>query len=152
MEGSTNRVVAANLHNPAGCKNTQQWAHNVWEAREAGTGLLQSFTLAEKHTADRLAPRENTIFSAGDPTTIIEDLLATIEDQALPELHESTAAPKGIRFIAAKLRKLTEWRHFFDLHQRTPAKDQPKLLTHAGHGSVTVLLSDKPLDNECQRR
>ncbi len=70
----------------------------------------------EKHTADRLAPRGNAIFSAGDPTTIIEDLPATIEDEALLELHETTAAPKGIRFIAANLRKLIEWRHFFDLH------------------------------------
>ena len=43
------------------------------------------------------------------------------------------------------MRKLTEWRYFFDLHQRKPARDKPKLLTHASHGSVTVLQSDTPL-------
>ena len=109
------------------------------------TYLQQSFTYAERHAADSLAPRGNVIFFAGDPATVVDDLPATIEEEPLPELHESTTTPKGIRFIAAKLRKLTEWRNFFDLHQRTPTRDQSKLLTHAGHGSVTVLQSDTPL-------
>jgi hypothetical protein len=104
-----------------------------------GAKLRQSFSPAEKDTADRLAPRGNTIFSTGDTASIVEDLPATIEDEPLPELHQAIAAPKGIRFIAAKLHKLTEWRHFFELHQRTVARDHPKLLTHAGHGSVIVL-------------
>jgi len=63
-----------------------------------------------------MAPRRNTIFSAGDPSTVVEDLPATIEEDQLPDLLECTGAPKGIRFIAAKLRKLTEWRRFFNLH------------------------------------
>ena len=113
MGGSTNMAVASALHNPEAAKDTLQWAHNVYEAHMAGTTLLQAFSPAEKETADRLAPRGNTIFSARDPTSIVEDLPATIEDEPLPELHQATAAPKGIRFIAAKLRKLTEWRHFF---------------------------------------
>jgi hypothetical protein len=74
------------------------------------------------------------------------DLPPTIEVEALPELHDFTAAPKGIRFIAAKIRKLTEWRYFFDLHKRTTAKEHPKLLTHAWHGSVTILQSNTPLE------
>ena len=145
MGGSTNITIAAALHNLSANKNSQQWAHGVWEVHEARTQLQQSFTPAERHTAVCMAPRGNTIFSAGDPTTIVEDLPATIEEEALPELHESIAAPKGIRVIATKLRKLTEWRHFFYLHQRTPVRDQLKLLTHAGHGSVTFLQSDIPL-------
>ena len=48
MGGCTNRDVAANLQDPAGCRNTQQWAHIVWEAREARKNLLQSFTPAER--------------------------------------------------------------------------------------------------------
>jgi len=74
--------------------------------------LQKTFTPAERHTADCLAPRGNNIFSARDPTTVVEDLLAIIEEKVIPELHKSTVAPKGIRFIAAKQRKLTEWRHF----------------------------------------
>ena len=40
---------------------------------------------------------------------------------------------------------MRDWRNFFTLHSRTPTRDQPKLLTHAGHGSVTLLQSDTPL-------
>jgi hypothetical protein len=60
-------------------------------------------------------------------------------------LLASTAAPKGVRYIAARVRKMRGWRRFFTLHTRIPARDQPKLLTHAGHGSVTLLQSYTPL-------
>jgi hypothetical protein len=116
MGGSTNRAIAAALHDLTAVRDTLQWAHSIGEAYLAGNGLRQSFSPAEKDTVDRLAPRGNTIFFAGDPTSIVEDLLATIEDEPLPELHQAIATPKGIRFIAAKLCKLTEWRPFFELH------------------------------------
>jgi len=77
-----------------------------------------------------LAPRGNIIFSTGDPNYAVEDLTPAIETDVVPELLESVAAPKGVRFVAAKVRKITEWRHFFRLHARTEIKDQPKLLTH----------------------
>ncbi len=35
-----------------------------------------------------------------------------------------------------------DWRKKFTLHSRTPARDQPKVLTHTGHGSVALLQSD----------
>ena len=145
MGGSTNRLLAAALHDPAASSSIAPWARTVCEAYNIGTQLQQSFTPAERYSADCIAPRGNTIFSAGDPASEVEDLPATIEVDPLPNLQECTGAPKGIRFIAAKIRKITEWRRFFDLHQRTQASDQPKLLTHAGHGSVTVLQSDTPL-------
>jgi hypothetical protein len=146
MGGSSNRMNAAALHNPNATKDTLQWAHNVGEAHSAETQLQQSFTSSERHTSVCLAQRGNTVLSAGDPTPIVEDLPITLEEEPLSELHQATTTPKCIRFIATNLRKLTEWRHFFDLHQRTPARDQPKLLTHAGHGSVTVLQSNIPLE------
>ena len=108
MGGSTNRTVAATLHNPEAARDTMQWAQSGWESHMASTQLLQSFSPAEKETADRLAPGGNNNFFAIDSTSIVEDLPATIEDEPLPELHQATAAPKGIIFIAAKLRKLTE--------------------------------------------
>ena len=115
------------------------------EAHEEAKTLQQSFTPAEHYTVDALAPRGNTIYSAGDPSSTVEDLPSTIDDEELPELVESTAAPKGVRYIAARVRKMRDWRSFFTLHSRTLARDQPKLLTHAGHGSVTILQSDTPL-------
>ena len=116
MGGSTNRQIAEALHNPNASSNSTQWARNVCEAHHAGIQLHKTFTPAERYTADCMAPRGNTIFSSGDPSTVVEDLPATIEDDQLPDLLECTGAPKGIRFIAAKIKKLMEWRRFFDLH------------------------------------
>jgi hypothetical protein len=56
-----------------------------------------------------MAPRGNIIFSAGDPTLVVEDLTSTIETKVVPDLLKSVAAPKGVRFIAAKVRKIREW-------------------------------------------
>jgi hypothetical protein len=146
MGGTTNREIAAALHNdPSASMDERQCARSVCEAHEDATRLQQSFTPAERHSADVLAPRGNTIYFAGDPTSIVEDIPTTIDAEDLPELHESTAAPKGVRYIASRIQKLMDWRHFFTLHRRTPARDQPKLLTHVGHGSITLLQSDIPL-------
>jgi len=122
-----------------------EWAHHVCAAHIKAKETQNSVTHAQLHTADLLAPRGNNIFSAGDPNFVVEDLTPTIETDVIPELLESVAAPKGVRFVAAKVRKITEWRHFFRLHARTEIKDQSKLLTHSRHGSVTVLHSDTPL-------
>jgi hypothetical protein len=107
--------------------------------------LQQSFTPAKRHSADALAPRGNIIYSAGDPSSTVEDLPSTIDNEELPELHASTAAPKGVRYIAARVRKMMDWRKKITLHSRTLARDQLKLLTHDGHGSVTLLQTDIPI-------
>ncbi len=101
--------------------------------------MQQPFTPAKRHSADALAPRGNTIYSAGDTSSIVEDLPSTIDDEELPELHASTTTPKGVRYIAARVKIMRDWRIFFTLQSKTPARDQPKLLIHDGHGSVTLL-------------
>ncbi len=59
---------------------------------------------------------------------------------------QCTTAPKGGRFVAANIMRQIEWSHFFTLHSRAKAHHhQPKLLTHSGHGSVTIQQSDTPL-------
>jgi hypothetical protein len=86
-----------------------------------------------------MAPRGNIIFSAGDPTSIVEDLIPTMKSAVVPELLDNVAAPKGVRFVVAKVRRITEWRHFFHLQAKTRIHDKPKMLKHSGHGSVTLL-------------
>jgi hypothetical protein len=51
----------------------------------------------------------------------------------------------GVRFVAANVGKLTEWRHVFHMHAETKIRDQPKLLSHTGHASVKILQLDIPL-------
>jgi hypothetical protein len=108
MGGTTNLEVAATLHNPPDNRNVRQWARSVFEAYEDVALLPQSFTPAERHNADALAPRGNTIYSAGDPSSTVEDLPITIDDEELPEMHASSAAPKGIRYVAARVRKMRD--------------------------------------------
>jgi hypothetical protein len=74
MGGSTNREIAATLHSPEASKNSRQWANNMCRAHAAAKLLQQSFTPEERHAANSLSPIGNTIFSAGDPTSVIEDL------------------------------------------------------------------------------
>ncbi len=85
MGGSTNREIAATLHNPEANKDSGQWANNVCRAHAAAQQLQQSFTPEERHTAKSLAPKGNTIFSAGDPTLVIEDLPPTIDEEDFPD-------------------------------------------------------------------
>ncbi len=118
-----------------------EWAHHVFEAHREAKLAQTSFTPEQIHIADLIAP----IFSAGDPTSVVKDLTPIIETNVVQELLESVAAPKGVRFVAVKVRKISEWRHFFKLHAEIEIENKPKLLTHSGHGSVTSLQSDIPL-------
>ena len=129
--GSTNRELTAALHNPVARKATNKWADTVHTAHDSAKQLELSFSPAKRHAAHTMAPRGNTIFSAGDPTSEVVDLPPTIDDDDFPELHQATTAPKGVMYIAARIRKWKERRRFFDLHSRIPSRDQPKLLTHA---------------------
>jgi hypothetical protein len=85
--GSTNRELAAALHNPVARKATRQWADTVHMAHDSAKQLQLSFSPAEGHVADTLAPRGNTIFSAGEPTSEVVGLPPTIDDEDFPELH-----------------------------------------------------------------
>jgi hypothetical protein len=55
-----------------------------------------SFTAEELYTTDLAAPMVNIIFSAGDLSSVVEDLPQNIETGEISSLLESTAAPKGI--------------------------------------------------------
>ncbi len=58
----------------------------------------------------------------------------------------AAVAPKGVRLVSAGMRKLSKGRAFFTLHNTSsPSHTQPKLFTHSGHGSVSILHSDIPL-------
>ena len=106
--------------------------------------LQQSFTVAEQHDANLIAPRGCIIASAGDPSSVSQDLGPTLQLEVTPPLSQAAAAPKGVRFVASGLRKLTEWRSFFTLLCTSSPTNKPKLLTHTGHGSVSILHSDIP--------
>ena len=106
----------------------------------------QSFTVEERTKANLVAPRGNIITTTGDQSAITgepvaHDLSPTIQLNVTPPLAFAAAAPKGVRFVAAGLRKLAEWRAFFTLKSSVLLLTQPKLLTHSDHGNVSILHS-----------
>jgi hypothetical protein len=62
--------------------------------------------------------------------------------EVIPQLFEVASAPKEVKFIASCIRKLAVWRAFFFLLESALISTKPKLLTHYGHGSVSILLTD----------
>jgi len=49
MGGNTNRAIATSLQNPSASRNSHQWAHNVWEAREAGTKVEDRISIISQN-------------------------------------------------------------------------------------------------------
>jgi hypothetical protein len=88
------------------------------------------------------APRSYIITSSGDPSSVDQDLLPTIPVDTIPRLDEVVVAPKRARFIASNIKSLTNWRALFELLSSAPLSTKPKLLTHSGHGNVSIMLSD----------
>ena len=72
-------------------------------------------------------------------TSWTKELPGTIDCEGLPRLEHALGKPQGFRRIAARLLRLAEWRSFLDIYHNPPQSEQTKMLTHAGHGSVTAL-------------
>ena len=99
---------------------TQEWATFICGAHADALGLQQSFTVFERTTANLGAPRGNIISTVNDPSSVAQELPATIHTHVTPPLDAAAAAPKGVRFVAAGMRKLAEWRAFFCMHGEVP--------------------------------
>ena len=108
-----NRNVASLLVNPVHARGTHLWAAFVCDAHCRAIDLQQSFTVDERATSSLVAPRGNIITTTGDPASVAHDLSSTIQLDVTSPLAYATEAPKGVRFVAACLRKLAEWRAFF---------------------------------------
>ena len=74
--------------------------------------LQTSFTGPELHTISLVALRGNIIQSTGDPSSTALALTPTMDVDVTPALTEAVRAPKGVRFVAAGLRRLRDLRTF----------------------------------------
>jgi len=145
MGGTTTARAATLLEDPPAARGSFAWARSLCKAHEEALELQSSFTDKELQLISLAAPRGCVIQSPGDPSSVALDLPPTLDLNITPALAEASRAPKGVRFVAAGLRRLQDWRSFTRMHANVPISAQPKLLSHSGHGSVTVLASDIPL-------
>ncbi len=75
MRGPTTSRVDALLEDPETSKVLgHDWAINISSAHQEVVALQASFTLPELHTLCLVAPRGNTITSAGDTASVATDL------------------------------------------------------------------------------
>jgi hypothetical protein len=152
MDGRTYRSVAAMIANPSAICDSQPWARFVYDAHAEARRLETSFNSEKHNTMNLMAPRGNIITSAGDPSSVAQDLQLTIFTEVIPPHNIAAAAPKGALFISAGLRKLVKWRVLLFLLLTITIATKFKLLTRTGHGSVSILHSDiYPLAGRFQR-
>ena len=139
MGGSTPRRVAADLREPPERGPVRGWAAHLLAAHRAAVCLQESFTTADLHRAFLLAPRGLVIKLPGDPNNAAKELPQTVETEVVPLGCLSPGSTRGIKHVASGLRRLMDWRKFLDILSASPAQVRTKLLTHSGHGSVSVL-------------
>jgi hypothetical protein len=107
------------------------WASHLITAHKAALELQESFTNEDLQMACLLAPRGLVIIKPGDPISAAKDLMPTIDMEVVPLGVLSPGSSRGVKHVAAGIRRLTDWRHFLNL-------------THSGHGIVSDLHTDTP--------
>jgi hypothetical protein len=106
--------------------------------------LQESFTHDDLQMAFLLASRGLDITVPGDPLSLAKELPPTVDTDVLPLGPPMFGSARGVKHIAAGIRRLSDWRRFFDIMVAAPEHTRAKLLTHSGHGSVLVLIADTP--------
>ena len=94
--------------------------------------------------ASLLAPRGLVINVPGDPLKVTKELPHNVDTDVLPPGPMMPGFARGVKHIAAGVRRLSDWRRFLDIMGAAPEHTRAKLLTHFGHGSVSVLITDTP--------
>jgi len=116
MGGNTNRSLAMMFINLVQASATQQWVAFVRNAHVDALNLQQTFTIAEHSTTNLMVLRGNIVSTACDPSSVAQDLPPMIHTDVTPPLESTTTARRGVQYVAASLRKLAEWRKFFNMH------------------------------------
>ncbi len=118
------------------------WALHLRESHRAAVELQESFSSEDLQTAFLLAPRGMVITLRGDPRSVAKELPQTVDTDVIPLGRLSPGSTRGVKHVVAGIRRLTDWRRFLDILGASPDQVRTKLLTHSGHGSVSVLHSD----------
>ena len=117
---------------------------HLMDVHREAVDLQESFTANELQTALLLAPHGLVTIVRWDPSTVAKDLPPTVDTDVLPTSPLFLWSARGVKHIAACMRRLSDCRQFLDLLGLSPDQVRTKLLTHFGHGSVSILLANTP--------
>ena len=108
--GATTARAVSLLADPAAVSGTFAWVASLTASHAEALKLQVSFSGQELHTISLVAPRGNIIQYDGDPTSTNLTLIpARLDVEVTPALAEAARAPKEVRFVAARLRRLHDW-------------------------------------------
>jgi len=108
MEDAATTKTIALLEDPSASKELgQDWAINATSAHAEAIALHASFTPQELLTVSLVAPRGN-IITSGDTSSVATVKPPPMDVDVTPTLLKVARAPKGVRFVAAGLRRLAE--------------------------------------------
>ena len=141
---STARKVAEQLLHSATVEREKSGAKYLLKAHQTTITLQESFTPEELKVAFFMAPCGLVVATPGDPSNVNKDLAHIVKTGIIPPASLSPGSTKGVMHIAAKIRRLVDWRHLMDILATAPDQVRTKLLIHHGHGNVSVLLADTP--------
>ncbi len=143
--GTTTARAAILIADLETASDTFAWAAYLMVAHRKALDLQTFFTSPELYTISLVAPRGNIIQFAGDPSSTAPALTPILDVDVTPALTEEVRAPKGVRFVGTGLLRLRDWRTFLSYLVEALPSTKPKLLSHSGHDSVSILTFDTPL-------
>ena len=83
---------------------------HLMDAHREAVDVQESFTADGLQTALLLAPRGLVIIVSGDPSSIAKDLPPIVGTDVLPAGPLSPGSARGVKHIAAGMRRLSDWR------------------------------------------
>jgi len=152
MGGTTPRKVAADLLSPSEQGNGGGWASHLPEAHKMAVDLQESFSNGDMQMAFHLDPRGLVIFLPCDPRSVSKEQAPTVDTDVIPPGRLPPGSTRGVKHVAAGIRRLSDYRRFLDILGASPDQVRTKLLTHSGHGRVSVLHTNTPMPTMCRRR
>ena len=136
MGGAAPPRAAVHLLSPLEQADRGGWATHLLTAHQAAVDLQESFTRDDLRMALLFAPRGLVITIPGDPRGAAKELPPTVDKDVLPPGPLSPGSARGVKHIAAGVRRLFDCRRFLNILGVAPDHTRAKLLSHSGHGSV----------------
>ena len=147
MGGTTPRKVAADLLSPSEQGYGGGWSPHLLEAHITAVDLQESLSNEDMQMAFLLAPCGLVISLLGDPRSMSNEQAPTVDTDVIPLGRLSPGSTRGIKHVAALIRRLSDWRLFLDILGASPDHISTKLLTNCDHGNVSVLYTNTPHAN-----
>ena len=152
MGGAAPRRAAAHLLSTLEQVDRGGWTTHLLMAHQAAMDLRKSFTHDDLQMAFLLAPRGLVITIPSDPRSAAKELPPTMDTDVLPPRPLSPGSARGVKYIAAGIRRLSNWRRFLDILGAAPDHTRANSLLVLGMAASRSYLQIHPMLRMFPRR